>query len=120
MYVLDAQGRPSPVGVAGELYIGGIGVARGYWGRPEMTAEKFVPDPFAGKGGDRFYRTGDRARFLSDGNLEFMGGVDHQVRIDGYRMGPGEVEGVLKGSPLGQKAMVVVPEGVPGADRLVG
>ena len=120
MYVLDGYGQPLPVGVPGELYIGGVGVARGYWGRPELTAEKFVPDGLGGEAGARFYRTGDRARFLEDGNIEFLGRLDHQVKIRGYRVEPGEVEAVLSGCPGVQKAMVVVREDVPGDKRLVG
>src|SRR6476620_5836932 len=77
MFVLDSQGQPVPIRVPGEVYIGGIGVARGYWARPDLTAEKFLPDPFATAPGARFYRTRDRARFLPDGNIEFLGRVDH-------------------------------------------
>jgi amino acid adenylation domain-containing protein/non-ribosomal peptide synthase protein (TIGR01720 family) len=120
MYVLDTYGQPLPVGVPGELYIGGIGVARGYWGRSELTAEKFVPDGLGGAAGARFYRTGDRARFLEDGNIEFLGRLDHQVKIRGYRVEPGEVEAVLSGCRGVQKAMVVVREDTPGDKRLVG
>ncbi len=119
MFVLDSQGQPVPIRVPGELYIGGIGVARGYWGRPDLTAEKFLPDPFATAPGARFYRTGDRARFLPDGNIEFLGRVDHQVKIRGYRIEPAEVEAVLSGCPGVRKAMVVVREDVPGEKQLV-
>ena len=119
MYVLDGEGEPAPVGVAGELYIGGVGVARGYWGKPELTAERFVPDRYAGMGA-RFYRTGDRARFLRDGNLEFLGRVDHQVKIRGYRIELEEIEAVISGCAGVHKAMVVVREDEPGEKRLVG
>jgi amino acid adenylation domain-containing protein len=119
MYVLDGEGEPAPVGVAGELYIGGVGVARGYWGKPELTAERFVPDRYAGSGA-RFYRTGDRARFLRDGNLEFLGRVDHQVKIRGYRIELEEIEAVMSGCAGVHKAMVVVREDEPGEKRLVG
>ena len=95
-------------------------MARGYWGRAELTAEKFVPDGFGGEAGARFYRTGDRARFLEDGNIEFLGRLDHQVKMRGYRIEPGEVEAVVSGCPGVQKAMVVVREDEPGDKRLVG
>src|SRR5262249_1727467 len=120
MYVLDGQGEPVPVRVPGELYIGGVGVARGYWGKPELTAGKFVPGRLGGVEGARIYRTGDRVRFLEDGNLEFLGRIDHQVKIRGYRIEPEEVEAVLSGCAGVQKAIVVVREDVPGEKQLVG
>ena len=119
MYVLDEGGEPVPVGVGGELYIGGVGVARGYWGKAELTGEKFLPDRYAGEEGARFYRTGDRARYLGDGNLEFLGRVDHQVKVRGYRIELEEIEAVLSGCAGVHKAMVVVRD-VAGEKRLVG
>jgi len=120
MYVLDRARHPVPIGVPGELYIGGIGVARGYWDRSGLTAEKFIPDPFAGKEGAQFYRTGDRARFLADRNVKFLGRIDRQVNIRGYRIEPAEVEAVLSGCPGVHKAIVVAREDVPEEKRLVG
>ena len=119
VYVLDPAMRPLPIGVPGELYTGGDGLARGYLDRPELTSEKFVPDPFAGGGAARLYRTGDRVRWLADGTIQFLGRLDHQVKIRGYRIEPGETEAALLAEP-GVKAAAVIVRDEAGKKRLIG
>jgi len=119
IYILDENQQPLPVGIPGELVIGGEGVVRGYWQRHDLTAEKFLTDPFSGAADARMYRTGDLARHLPDGRIECLGRVDHQVKIRGYRVELGEIEALLRTHPDVLEAAVVLREDTPGDKRLV-
>ncbi|HHO68610.1 MAG TPA: amino acid adenylation domain-containing protein [Gammaproteobacteria bacterium] len=117
-YILDEDLQPVAVGEAGELHLGGIGLARGYHGRPELTAEKFIPNPFSDVPGDRIYKTGDLARWMPDGNIELLGRIDFQVKIRGHRIELGEIVTRLREHPGVQEAVVVMREDEPGDKRL--
>ncbi len=119
IYLLDSHMQPVPVGVNGELHIGGVQVARGYLNRPELTSEKFIPDPFSDMPGARLYKTGDLARYLPDGNIEFLGRIDFQVKIRGNRVELGEIESLLERHSAIQRAVVLAREDEPGNKRLV-
>jgi amino acid adenylation domain-containing protein/non-ribosomal peptide synthase protein (TIGR01720 family) len=118
-YMLDRRGRPMPVDIPGELHLGGMGLARGYLGRPDLTAEKFIPDPFSVQPGARMYRTGDLARFLPDGRIDVLGRMDHQVKIRGYRIEPGEIEAALNEYPAVKTCVVVARADADDDRRLV-
>ncbi|WP_460203568.1 amino acid adenylation domain-containing protein [Scytonema sp. NUACC21] len=119
VYLLDEQLQPVPIGVPGELYIGGDGLARDYLNRPQLTAEKFIPNPFSSKPGERLYKTGDHARYLPNGNIEYLGRLDNQVKIRGFRIELAEIESVLQQHPGVRESVVIAREDVPGNKRLV-
>ena len=119
VYILDPDLNPVPIGVYGELHIGGPLLAEGYLNRPELTAEKFIPDPFSHHPGNRLYRTGDRARFLSDGMIEFSGRTDQQIKLRGFRIEPGEIEAVFATCPDVEQSVVMLREDLPGGNQLV-
>jgi amino acid adenylation domain-containing protein len=119
IYILDAELQPVPIGVAGELHIGGVGLARGYLNRPDLTAQKFIPNPFSQQPDARLYKTGDLARFLTDGNIEYLGRIDNQIKLRGFRIELGEIETVLAECAEVRQAVVVLREDTPGDKRLV-
>ncbi|OSM95662.1 non-ribosomal peptide synthetase [Lonsdalea populi] len=120
IYILDEQGRPAPVGVSGHLHVAGEGVTPGYLNRPELTVERFIPDPFSDEPGARLYKTGDLGRWLPDGVIEFLGRSDRQVKIRGFRIELGEIEACIRFYPGVQDVVVLAREDVPGDRRLVG
>ncbi|MBW4583715.1 non-ribosomal peptide synthetase [Aetokthonos hydrillicola Thurmond2011] len=119
IYILDAQLQPVPVGVAGELCIAGVGLARGYLNRPDLSAEKFMPNPFSKEPGERIYRTGDLARWLPDGNIQFLGRIDQQVKLRGFRIELGEIEAVISQYPNVREAVVIAQDDGVDNKRLV-
>src|SRR5262249_32904051 len=119
IYILDKQRQPVPIGVPGEMYVGAAGVARGYLRRPELSAERFITDPFNNRPEALLYKTGDLARYLPDGDIEYLGRIDHQVKIRGFRIELGEVEAALNRHPSVRESIVLVREDTPGEKRLV-
>ena len=120
IYILDSHLNPVPIGVPGELHIGGAGLARGYLNRPDLTKEKFIVDPFSNEPGARLYKTGDLSRYLPDGNIEFLGRIDHQVKIHGFRIELGEIEATLAEHPAIRETVVIVRDDGPAGKHLVG
>jgi non-ribosomal peptide synthetase component F len=118
-YILDAHLQPVPIGISGELHIGGDGLARGYLNRPELTAEKFISNPYSSEPSSRLYKTGDLARYLPNGNIEFLGRIDHQVKLRGFRIELGEIETVLRQHAAVRDVIVLAREDIPGDKRLV-
>ncbi len=119
IHILDSENQPVVVGVPGEVHIGGIGLARGYLNRPDVTAEKFIPNPNSSEPGARLYKTGDLARYLPDGNIEFIGRIDHQVKLRGFRIELEEIEVALSSTPGVRQSVVMAREDIPGDKRLV-
>jgi amino acid adenylation domain-containing protein len=119
IHILDAYLQPVPIGVAGELHIGGEGVAQGYWQRPELTQTRFIPNPWGASEGDRLYKTGDLARYLPNGDIEYLGRLDFQVKLRGFRIELGEIEAAISQHPAIREAVVIVREDTPGDKRLV-
>ncbi|HEY9693234.1 MAG TPA: amino acid adenylation domain-containing protein [Oculatellaceae cyanobacterium] len=119
IYILDSQLQPVPIGVTGELYIGGDSLARGYLNQPERTAEKFIANPFSDRPNARIYKTGDAARYLPDGNIEFLGRIDNQIKIRGFRIELGEIEATIRQHPDIEQVVVIAREDVPGEKRIV-
>jgi len=119
VYILDEQLKQVPIGEPGELYIGGVGLAKGYLNRPDLTAERFIPHPFSSRPGARLYKTGDLARFLPDGQIEFLGRNDQQIKIRGYRIEPGEIVAILNEHPAIETSLVIAREDIPGDKALI-
>jgi acyl carrier protein len=118
-YILDRHLQLVPIRVPGELHIGGVGLARGYLNSPDLTEEKFIPNPFSNDPDSRLYKTGDLCRYLPDGNIDFLGRFDHQVKVHGYRVELGEIEAAMEQSPAVQEVVVLAREDEPGDKRLV-
>src|SRR5262249_15297355 len=119
IYILDVHDQPAPIGVAGELYIGGVQVGRGYFNKPMLTAERFIPDPFSTEPGSRLYKTGDLVRFLPEGEIEYLGRLDHQVKVRGFRIELGEIEAMLMQHPAVSECVVLVKECPDGERSLI-
>jgi amino acid adenylation domain-containing protein len=119
IYLLDAELQPVPIGVSGEMYVGGAGVSQGYWQRAELTRERFIPNPFSDRADARLYKTGDLARYLADGNLEYLGRIDNQVKIRGFRIELGEIESVLSQHPQVSQAVTIVRDTEQGVNLIV-